>query len=326
MTYGERAPQSGKTKIVNKPTVPPRLGGDGRLAGTGDVRLVFFGTEAFSVPSLEKLLAAGRPVAAVVTKPDSRGGRGQKTFTPKVKEIAQRHGIKVWQPAKVSEIDAKITALKPTHGILVAYGKLIPQSTIDLFPGGIINVHPSLLPKYRGASPIEAAILANDSETGVSLMRLSAGMDEGPIYTQEAIKLNGTEDRLSLSANLAQKGAGLLVDRLPAIVEGWSTPKPQVDAEASYTKLLEKADGLMDFDHKTAKRLEREVRAYLGFPKSRAKQYGSDIVVTKARVAQSKSDGNLVIKCRDSFLEILELIAPSGRTMSGADFLHGYKK
>ncbi|MGA3150775.1 MAG: methionyl-tRNA formyltransferase [Candidatus Saccharimonadales bacterium] len=325
MTYGERAPQSGKTKIVNKPTVRLALPG-GRLAGTGDVRLVFFGTESFSAPSLEKLLAAGWPVAAVVTKPDSHGGRGQKLLTPKVKEIAQQYGIKVWQPAKVSEIDAKIAALKPTHGILAAYGKLIPQSTIDLFPGGIINVHPSLLPKYRGPSPIETAILANDPTTGISLIRLSAGMDEGPVYTQEIVKLDGTEDRFSLSADLAQKGANLLLDRLSAIIGGWLTPKPQVGAEASYTKLLEKVDGLMDFEHKTAEQLEREVRAYLGFPKSRAKQYGSDIVVTKARVAQSKSDGSLVIKCRDSFLEILELIAPSGRTMSGTDFLHGYKK
>src|SRR5665213_119654 len=160
--------------------------------------LVFFGTENFSAPALEKLIAGGWPVLAAVTKPDARGGRGQKLIVPKVKQIADKHNIPVLQPEKFSEINAKIAELKPELGVLVAYGKIIPQGTIDLFPGGIINVHPSLLPKYRGPAPIEAPILNGDKETGISLMRLSAGMDEGPVYEQKRVALNGDEQRPEL--------------------------------------------------------------------------------------------------------------------------------
>jgi len=264
-------------------------------------------------------------VTAVVTKPDSRGGRGQKSIAPKVKQIADKHGIAVWQPENVSEIDDKIANLKPTYGILVAYGKIIPQTTLDLFPGGIINVHPSLLPKYRGPSPIESAILNGDSDTGVSIMRLSAGMDEGPVYARVRVELDGSETRPQLYGRLAQSGADLLLERLPAIVEGRLTPKPQDDELATYSQLLKKEDGWIDWT-KPAETYGRQVRAYLGFPKSRAKLHGHEAVITKARVAQSADDGSLVIKCQPGWLEILELTAPSGRSMSGADFLRGYKK
>jgi methionyl-tRNA formyltransferase len=288
-------------------------------------KLVFFGTEGFSVPSLEKLLAEDWPVAAVVTKTDGRGGRGQKTIVPKVKQTAAKAGIEVWQPKNIGEIDAEIARIKPTHGILVAYGKIIPQATIDLFPGGIINVHPSLLPRYRGSSPIESAILNGDSDTGVCLMRLSAGVDAGPVYAHARIKLNGSETRLQLYDELAQKGADLLLERLPAIIEGWLAPTPQDDKLASYSQLLKKSDGLMDFSQ-PAEVYEQQVRAFLGFPKSRAKLHGHEVVITKARVAQSADDGALVVVCKPGFLEILELTAPSGRRMSGKDFLHGYSK
>lgn len=288
--------------------------------------LVFFGTEDFSAAALEALIAGDWLVLAVVTKPDSHSGRGQKLSPPKVKQLAQKHGIEVLQPQKVSDIDQKINALKPTHGVLVAYGKIIPQSTIDLFPGGIINIHPSLLPKYRGASPIESAILNGDKQTGISLMRLSAGMDEGPVYAQKKIALNGREDKSGLYEKLARQGAAYLLEQLPAIVGGWLTPTPQIASDASYSKLLKKDDGLMDFKDKTAEELEREVRAYLGFPRSRATIEDQEVVVTKARVVQAKSDGDLVLPAKSGYLEIEELIGPSGRKMSGKDFLHGYNR
>lgn len=288
-------------------------------------RLVFFGTEDFSVPTLEKLIQDGWNIAAVVTKPDSRGGRGQKLITPKVKELAKKHGINVLQPAKVDEINNAIAKIKPDFGILVAYGKIIPQSTIDLFPGGIINVHPSLLPKYRGPSPIEAAILNGDTETGVSLMRLSAGMDEGPVYEQKLIALTGTETKPDLYDRLAKEGAGFLADKLEAIAEGWLTPKPQTDSQATYTKLLKKEDGRMEFN-RPAEEIERQIRAYIGWPKSPAKLFDQDVIITKARVAHDENDGKLVIKCQPGYLDIVELIGPSGKTMQSADFLRGYKK
>src|SRR5262249_33361714 len=134
--------------------------------------LIFFGTEDFSVPALEALLAAGWPVSLVVTKPDSPAGRGQKINMPKVKTLASKNNIKVVQPADLADIKAYLEALKPDLGVLVAYGKLIPDAILHLFRGEIINLHPSLLPKYRGPAPIEAAILNGDKETGLSIIRL----------------------------------------------------------------------------------------------------------------------------------------------------------
>jgi methionyl-tRNA formyltransferase len=287
-------------------------------------RLIFFGTENFSVPSLEALLKADWPLLAIVTKPDSKAGRGQKVTEPKIKKIAESHKIKVLQPQKVSEINDQISQLQPTHGVLVAYGKIIPQSTLDLFPEGIINVHPSLLPQYRGPAPVEAAILNGDKQTGISLMRLEAKMDAGPVYYQEHIKLSGREDRLSLNRDLSQRGAELLTHHLPKIIDGELQPKSQDDSAATYTKLLKKGDGVMDWNQ-PAEVLERQVRAYAGWPKSVAEVSSQKIIVTKARVAKDKNDGALVMQANPGYLEIQELVAPSGRTMSGGDFLRGYK-
>ncbi|MEX0881461.1 MAG: methionyl-tRNA formyltransferase [Candidatus Saccharimonadales bacterium] len=293
-------------------------------------KLVFFGTEDFSAPSLQKLLDSGWPVLAVVTKPDSPSGRGQRTSPPKVKQIVERHKILVLQPQKVAEINTEVSKLKPDLGVLVAYGMIIPQSTIDLFPGGIINAHPSMLPKYRGPSPIEAAILNGDKETGISLMRLTAGMDEGPVYDQKRVELTETENRPQMYKKLAELSSDFLLEKLEAIAEGWLTPKPQVDAEATYTNLLKKEDGVMDFGQ-PAEVLERQVRAYAGWPKSQAQIFGREVIITKTRVAKDEKDGYLVIKClptgrqaNPSYLEILELIGPSGKSMSGADFQRGY--
>ncbi|HEY5549698.1 MAG TPA: methionyl-tRNA formyltransferase [Candidatus Saccharimonadales bacterium] len=288
-------------------------------------RLIFFGAEDFSTPSLQKLLDSGWPVLAVVTQPDTSSGRGQKISPPKVKPIAKKHKITVFQPQKVAEINGQIAEIKPDLGVLVAYGKLIPQSAIDLFPGGIINAHPSLLPKYRGPSPIEAAILNGDKETGIALMRLSAGMDQGPLYDQQRVELTGTENRVELYKKLAELSADSLLEKLESIAEGWLTPKPQIDAQATYTKLLKKADGVMDFGQ-PAEVLERQVRAYAGWPKSQAKLHNRAVIVIKARLAKDEKDGDLVIKCQPGWLEIQELVAPSGKTMSGSDFLRGYSR
>lgn len=288
-------------------------------------KLVFFGTEDFSAPSLEALLDSGWQVVAVVTKPDSPSGRGRKIVVPKVKAIAEKHGIKVLQPAKVTEINEIISSLAPDLGVLVAYGKIIPQSTLDLFPGGIVNVHPSLLPKYRGPAPIEAAILNGDSETGVSLIRLVAEMDAGPIYAQQRLKLTGAETKPDLYVRLSQIGAELLLENLSAIYEGYLTPKPQVEAEATYTKLIKKSDGRMDFGL-PAEVLEQQVRAYAGWPRSAAEIHGHQVIVTRARVAKDAADGEIVIKCSPGRLAIEELVAPSGKKVSAAEFIRGYKR
>lgn len=288
--------------------------------------LVFFGTEDFSQPSLEALIRADWPISLVITKPDAPKGRGQHISQPAVKKIADAHSINVLQPEKLEDVSEELRSLQPTHAVLVAYGKIIPAATIDIFPGGITNVHPSLLPKYRGPSPIESVILNRESETGISLMRLTPKMDAGPVYIQQNYPLTGTEDRLELYEKLSQAGAELLINNLQDIVDGSLQPNEQDETQATYSHLLKKTDGLIDWRNDTAQQIERKVKAYLGYPKTRTTIWNKhEVIITKARVAKDEDDGSLVIRCKDGYIELLELIAPSGRHMRGADFKLGYK-
>ena len=288
-------------------------------------RLVFFGTDDFSATILKRLVIAGWPVVGVVTQPDRPSGRGQKKLPPSLKVVAGEYNIKVFQPEKVGKIVFELAALEPSHGILAAYGQIIPQSLIDIFPGGIINVHPSLLPAWRGASPIEAAILAGDHTSGISLMALNAYMDEGPVYAQREVVLTAEETQSDLYKRMAEIGADLLASKLLAIADGSLPPEPQDDAQATYSKLLKKDDGLIKWG-KSAEEYERQVRAFAVWPKSRARIFGKEVIVTKARVAKDADDGVLVMKCHSGYLEILGLIGPSGKTMTGKAFLHGYQR
>jgi methionyl-tRNA formyltransferase len=287
-------------------------------------KLVFFGTEDFSTAVLHQLILSNQ-LAAVITNPDSRAGRGLKVREPAVKTMAKKAGLKIFQPKKPIDIRAELIKLRPTHGVLSAYGKILPQEVIDIFPGGIINIHPSLLPKYRGPSPVETAILNGDEQTGVSLMRLAAGMDEGPIYIQKKVAIPQEYDASLFGRYIAQVGADLLMEKLPQILDGSLEPVPQDNSKATYCRLLKKDDGVMRFN-KSAQELERQVRAFIKWPKSRAKIFGHEVIVTKARVAKDGLDGELVMRCHPGWLEIKELLAPSGRRMSGGDFIRGYKK
>lgn len=260
---------------------------------------------------------------AVVTKPDRRSGRGQKSSAPKVKLVAESTGIEVVQPERVSEIEGLLALLRPDIGVLSAYGQIIPEAIINSFPKGIINIHPSLLPKYRGPSPIEAAILNGDPKTGISLMELSRGMDEGPVYYQKEVELDGRETKTELYEHLAAEGAKLLAEKLPDIAAGRLKPQPQDSSKATYTKLLTKKDGQLDWSE-PAEKLEREIRAYQGYPKPRGLIHGYEVIINRARLAGDDKDGRLIVRCAPGWLEILELTAPSGRIMSGADFLRGY--
>jgi methionyl-tRNA formyltransferase len=286
--------------------------------------IIFFGTEEFSLTVLEGLIEAGYNVAAVVTKPDSKKGRGQQLVMPSVKVLAAKHDITVWQPTKVAEINEDIKALGPVTGVLVSYGKIIPQSTIDLFTPGIINIHPSLLPKYRGPTPIESAIRNGDDKTGVSIMLLDADMDTGPVYTSQEFALQGTETRADLYRSLAVMGTDLLLETLPGIMDGSLSPTAQDNGQATYCQLLTKEDAVLDLTKLTAKEAERTVRAHLGSPKSKLTINAHTIIVTKAHVSDQQKTP-LDVVCRDgAYLSIDELIAPSGRHMDGGAFLRGY--
>jgi len=287
--------------------------------------LVFFGTEDFSLPALQALIEKGWPVSAVVTKPDTKRGRGQLLASPAVKNLAESNGIEILQPEKMADTAGRLAQIGADWAVLVSYGKIIPADIIDIFKGGIINIHPSLLPKYRGPSPIEAAILNGDSRTGVSLMKLTPKMDAGGVYVQQTVELSGSETKPELYDRLSQMGAALLIDNLEEIIGGRLEAIEQNEAEASYTKLLAKSDGDIDWTDKAVD-IERKIRAFQGYPKTRALVFDQPVIILKARVANSLSGGELVMQCGDGFIEIQELIAPSGRTMSGGDFKRGYFK
>ena len=286
-------------------------------------RLIFFGTEEFSVHSLETLVEAGWNVAAVVTKPDKPRGRGQAITPSAIKNIAETNNIPVLQPERPMDVYSQLADIMPTGGVLVSYGAIIPQSVIDLFPGGIVNVHPSLLPLYRGPAPIEATILKGDTHTGISLMQLTAKMDAGPVFAQKRVALNGDEDQISLSEKLAVIGAHFLIEKLHLIASGFLQPHAQDESQATYTKLLEKENGKIDWSL-PAEIIERQVRAYIRFPRSYTSLKGRRVLITKVRIANGPDDGKLVKVAKPGWIEILELIGPSGRKMSGADFIRGY--
>ncbi len=286
--------------------------------------IVFFGTEDFSLFSLRALVEAGFPVSLVITKPDTKRGRGGKTTSPAVKLFAIEHGIAVLQPHKLSEITDAVQRLNRPAGVLVSYGKIIPQAIIDLFSPGIINVHPSLLPLYRGPSPIESAIANRDAKTGVTLMQLSRAMDAGPLYYQVPYTLDQTETRPELYETLGRLGANILVQQLPAILSGSLQPTPQNDTEATYCQLLTKETNFLDLTSLTPGQAEARIRAHLGFPRSRVRVGSYDLIVTKAHAVMDAKTP-LDLACQNgAFLSIDELVAPSGRIVTAAEFLRGY--
>lgn len=289
-------------------------------------RLVFFGTEFFSVPTLQGLIDTGYDIAAVITKPDTVRGRGKKTFVHPVKQIALDHAIPVLQPEKLIDIEHELTALGANAAILVSYGKIIPKRILDVFePIGIINIHPSRLPEFRGPSPIEATILSGQKETAVSIMKLDEGMDTGPVYTQTNVALTGNESKLELSERLAVVGSKALLTILPDILSGVLIPKPQENTDVSVTSLISKQDGVLDPTTDEAVILERKIRAYQGYPKPHLMVCNNDVIVTSAKVVPAPASACLTIACaRNTYLEITSLIAPSGRSMSAQDFLRGY--
>lgn len=297
-------------------------------------KLVFFGTDEFSAAFLERLLDDDRlSINAVITKSPSRKGRHSELTPSAVETLAKQRGVEhilhADNKSQLDEIAGRIKNLLESdelYGVLVSFGVIISPTSLSQFEA-IVNLHPSLLPKYRGPSPIEAAILNGDEQTGISIMKLIEKMDAGPIYAQKELALSQDETSASLRQKVVEQGADFLADTLVDVLNDKVTPTPQNDEQASYCSVLKKSDGHMDLEHKEAAKLQQEVRAYVGFPKSRLSYEDFELIVTAARVADSENDGAFVVPCaKNTFLEITQLIAPSGRRMSGADYLRGYKK
>lgn len=292
-------------------------------------RIVFFGNERLvsglketNAPVLRGLISRGYNVVAVISHHGESKSRNQRPL--EVAEIAKSHNIPVFLPNRPTDILDQIIALKADIAILVAYGRIIPQRVIDIFPKGIINIHPSLLPKYRGPTPIESAVINGDTETGVSIMQLTAGMDSGPVYAQSKLALTGTETKFDVYSSLSQQGSELLFDILPRIIDGSLRPTEQDEQQATYCQLLQKEDGILKPEEVSATQAERLIRAHLSYPKTRYTLFNQPVIITKAHVS-TEQNTPLDIRCKNgSLLTIDELIAPSGRAMSGEAFLRGY--
>ena len=232
------------------------------------LKVVFMGTPAFAVPALDAIKDAGCAVVGVFTQPDRRAGRGRRLTASPVKQAALERGLPVFQPASLrrdAEARAHIASLSPDIIIVVAYGLFLPAETLAVPPLGALNIHPSLLPRHRGPSPVATAILQGDTTTGVTLMQLDAGMDSGPVIAQRETPIGADETAEYLTERLFHMGAELLTDTLPKWRTGEIAPTPQVESHATITSLLKREDGAIDWTC-SAEYIARQVRAYHPWP------------------------------------------------------------
>ena len=301
------------------------------------MRLVFAGTPEFARASLDALVGSGRVPVAVYTQPDRPAGRGKKLTASPVKHYALEHGIPVYQPASLRDpaAEEELRDLRPDLFVVAAYGLILPQAVLDIPTHGCINVHASVLPRWRGAAPIQAAILAGDATTGISLMRMTAGLDCGPVYHSEEITIGATETAGELHDRLAELGGKLLAARLDDIVAGRLEAVAQDDALATYAPKIDKQDAAIDWQQPAAD-IARRVRAYNPFPGAythcgrgrsgdpeRLKVWRAvptSGVGEPGEVLQFDRDA-IVVACGDGALQLLELQLPGKRRAPTHEFV-----
>jgi methionyl-tRNA formyltransferase len=295
-------------------------------------RTVFMGSPEFSLPILRQL-AENYPVAGVVTQPDRPAGRGRALTPPPIKFLAGELGLPVIQPSRLKEpaAMAQLEAWQPELIVVAAFGQILRPAVLDLPRYGCINVHASLLPRWRGAAPIQAAILEGDEQTGVTIMRMDPGVDTGPLLSQRAIPIHPEDTAGSLSQRLAGLGAQLLLETLPGYLSGDRAPQPQDDSQATYAPMLKKEDGQLDFSQPAA-RLARRVHAFNPWPGAYTIWQGQILKVHQARALDEPSPGpdrtavhaGLPAVGTGDGLLVLEEVQPAGkRPMPGKDFLQG---
>jgi methionyl-tRNA formyltransferase len=299
---------------------------------TPQLRIVFMGSPEFAVPVLDAL-ARRYLLVGVVTQPDRPAGRGQTLVPPAVKAAALRLSVPVMQPVKLSlpEAMAQLQAWAPDLIVVAAFGQILRPAVLDLPRFGCINVHGSLLPRGRGAAPIQASILAGDEVTGITIMKMDPGVDTGPILTQHALPIAPEDTCGTLFAKLAPLGAELLLETLPRYLSGELVPRPQPEEGITYAQMLKKKDGLLDFT-KPAIELERRVRAMNPWPGAYFDWNGAPLKVHRARLSGEKSPGagfRLITEGRPALgtgegILILEEVQPAGKkSMPGRAFLTG---
>ncbi len=300
------------------------------------MNLIFAGTPTFAVPALEALLRAGHVIRAVYTQPDRPAGRGRKLTASPVKECAEKHGLEIRQPEKLSGEESRLRADAPDAMIVIAYGLLLPPSVLIIPRYGCINVHASLLPRWRGAAPIPRAIEAGDDVTGVSIMQMEAGLDTGPVLAEAQTPVHETDTAQTLHDRLAQLGADTLVATLERLVRGEAKPHTQNEARACYASKLRKDESPLDWSLPAAD-LHRQVRALNPWPVANTTWQGKTLRIWEAvpgvknitpaapgTIVQADAAGIHVLT-GDGVLILTRLQAQGGKVLAAGDFLNGHK-
>jgi methionyl-tRNA formyltransferase len=300
------------------------------------LNLVYCGTPQFAVPTLEALSAAGHNISLVVTQPDRPKGRGLELVASPVKKSALKLNLPITQPDRIKSNDefrAQLTSLKPDAIIVVGYGRLIPQWMLDLPPLGNINLHASLLPKYRGAAPIQWAIARGETVTGVTTMRLDAGLDTGDILLQKEIPIAPDDTAETLAPRLASAGADLVVGTLNGLQVGSVHRRPQDNSQATLAPILKKEDGLVDFS-RSAREIQNRMRGFQPWPGAYTSFRDKNLQLVKAQAAdyalpsaelRIQHDRFFVGCSQNTSLELLELQLEGKKRTSARDFIHGYR-
>ncbi|MCF8175572.1 MAG: methionyl-tRNA formyltransferase [Burkholderiaceae bacterium] len=299
------------------------------------MKLIFAGTPEFAARALESILAAGHEVVLVLTQPDRPAGRGMTLQASAVKKVALAHRIPLYQPARLKDpathetIHLACTGQGAELMVVAAYGLILPQAVLDLPRRGCINIHASLLPRWRGAAPIHRAIEAGDGKTGITIMQMEAGLDTGPMLLAETLAIDAQDSTGSLHDRLAELGGKLIVTALARIDELVAAPQP--DAGVTYANKIDKAEARLDWNQPAAA-LARKIRAFNPFPGAVVTLAGEPVKVWRAAIADGHGQPGqilaataegIVVACGEGALRPTELQKPGGRRVASADFLHG---
>ncbi|HHJ18026.1 MAG TPA: methionyl-tRNA formyltransferase [Gammaproteobacteria bacterium] len=298
------------------------------------MRVVFAGTPDFSVPVLQALLDSGHSVVGVYSQPDRPAGRGRKQVPGPVKQLALQHAVPVFQPLSLRDAEAQqeLAALQPDLMVVVAYGLILPQAVLDLPRLGCVNLHASLLPRWRGAAPIQRAILAGDRMTGVCLMQMEAGLDSGPVLAEVRTEISADDTGGSLHDRLSGLAAQLLAQHLDDLAQGKLTPRVQDEALVTYAAKLDKQEAALDWTQ-DALQLERQVRAFNPWPVAHTQLEGKTLRVWNARATgddaaappgtvTAAGKAGIDVACGSGSLRLLEIQLPGARRLAAADFLN----
>ena len=300
------------------------------------LKIIFAGTPDFALPSLNALIASSHEVAAVLTQPDRRAGRGQLLQATPAKQLAEAHNLPIFQPNSLRDatVQKKIRECKADVMVVVAYGLLLPETVLSIPRLGCVNIHPSLLPKWRGAAPIQRSIEAGDVETGVTIMQLDKGMDSVPILLQEKIKLKGNETSEMLHDRLSQLGATLLLKTIDALEKNTIKAVAQEDSKATFAEKIQKSEAMIDWQQ-SAEKIAQKVRAFNPWPVAQTVFLHQPLKIWDACAIPKKNNakpGVLISMNKDHFsvatadgaLQILSVQMPGKKRLSAADFMHGF--